>query len=82
MIGFKDGKKKPKLNEWDESLDFIVGIGSFDSFTAVPTDDKKINKRRIGFVNNEPEQNIGRRSKKRTESAKGKGKQLVTKRSK
>lgn len=41
---------KPKQNDWDDSLDFIVGIGSFGSFTATFQDEEPKVKRRIGFI--------------------------------
>lgn len=39
-----------RLETEDESLEFIIGVGSFDSYTAVPVDDKPIEKDLIGFI--------------------------------
>lgn len=46
---------KKKQQAEDESLEYVIGIGTYTGFTPVPTDDKPKKKKQIGFVRTECE---------------------------
>lgn len=71
---------KPILNDWDDSLEFIVGIGSFSFYVETPRDEEPKIKRRIGFINANTESKSTRRGKKLVKNLKDKSKQLSIKR--